>query len=142
MKTGLLFMIFISLTKISFATNDTIIVSKDARLDVLTDKEIQLNKRARLLSANGKYKGFRVLAISTLNREQAFKTKADLLSNFSDEPTYLLFQAPYYKVKIGNFIDRDDADKYRDKLNKFFGRNMYVVEDWVEYSLEDDAIDP
>jgi hypothetical protein len=79
-----------------------------------------------------------VQALSTSNREQAFKMKADLLANFPAEKTYVLFQSPNFKVRIGNFVSRDDADKLRTKLNNFFQKNMYVVEDIIEYSLSDD----
>jgi hypothetical protein len=138
MKNIFIIILFLSLAKISFAANDTIIVIKDVRLNILTKKEIQLNKHAGMLTSTGQYKGFRVQAISTSNREQAFKMKADLLANFSDEKSYVLFQAPYFKVRIGNFINRSDADKFRTQLNNFFKQNMYVVEDVIEYTLPDD----
>ena len=142
MKNILFIILLNGFVKISFAASDTIIVTKDARLDILTQKEIQLNKRAAMLTSSGQYKGFRVQAISTSNREQAFKMKADLLANFPDEKSYVLFQAPYFKVRIGNFINRDDADKFRSKLNKFFQKNMYVVEDVIEYTPPDDNETP
>lgn len=144
MKNIFFIVLFIGLAKISFAASDTIIITKDARLDILTQKEIQLNKRAALLTSSGQYKGFRVQAVSTSDREQAFRMKADLLANFPDEKSYVLFQAPYFKVRIGNFISRDDADKLRIKLNKFFQKNMYVVEDVIEYTQpeEDETPNP
>lgn len=142
MKNIFFIVLFIGLAKISFAAGDTIIITKDARLDILTQKEIQQNKRSVMLTSSGQYKGFRVQAISTLNREQAFKLKADLLANFPDEKSYVLFQAPYFKVRIGNFINRDDADKFRTKLNKFFQKNMYVVEDVIEYTPQEEDETP
>lgn len=119
--------------KISFA-NDTIIVHKDARLDLLTQKQIQMNKLASMLTSNGLYKGFRVQIISTSNRDEAFKIKADVLTKFPDQKSYIIFQAPNYKIRIGNFLKREDAENYRKQITNSFPQEIYVVEDAIEYT--------
>ncbi|MDE3143965.1 MAG: SPOR domain-containing protein [Bacteroidota bacterium] len=119
--------------KISFA-NDTIIVHKDARLDLLTQKQIQMNKLASMLTSSGLYKGFRVQIISTSNRDEAFKMKADVLTKFPDQKSYIIFQAPNYKIRIGNFLKREDAENYRKQITNSFPQEIYVVEDAIEYT--------
>ncbi|HEX3024860.1 MAG TPA: SPOR domain-containing protein [Chitinophagaceae bacterium] len=120
-------------TKISFA-NDTIIIHKDARLDLLTQKQIQINKHAAMLTGNGLYKGFRVQVISLSNRDEAFKIKADVLAKFPDQKSYIIFQAPNYKIRIGNFLKREDAENYRKQITNSFSQEIYVVEDAIEYT--------
>ena len=129
--------ILILFAKISFA-NDTIIIHKDARLDVLSAKQVQMNKHNAMLTSGGQYKGFRLQVISTSNREEAFRIKADLLAKFPDQKTYALFQAPNFKIRVGNFLKRDDAEKFRTLLSKYYPDGVYIVEDAIEYTPAED----
>lgn len=118
--------------------NDTIIVQKDARLDLLTIKQAQINKRSALLTSNGMVKGFRLQVISTNSRDAANKVKSDLLMQFPEHKSYLSFQSPYYKVRLGNFLKRDDAEKARKQLSRFYPQGIFVVQDVIEYLLKED----
>lgn len=113
---------------------DSVIVKKDARLDVITAKQIAINKRSTMLTSNGQYKGFRIQVVSTTNRDQAFKIKTDLLMKYPEEKTYVMFQSPYFKVRIGNFLKRADAEKFRKDLNKAFPQGVFIVEDAIDYT--------
>jgi len=113
--------------------NDTIIVRKDARLDILTQKQIIINKRSSMLTSTGQYKGFRLQVISTRDREKAFTIKADLLTKYPTEKVYVMFQSPNFKVRFGNYVKREDAEKQRKILNKSFPNGVFVVEDVIDY---------
>ncbi|HPH23644.1 MAG TPA: SPOR domain-containing protein [Chitinophagaceae bacterium] len=130
--------LFLFFTFLSFAfqlrANDTIIVRKDERIDVLTSKQILVNKRSSMLTSSGQYKGFRLQVISTNDREKAFGIKSDLMNRYPEEKAYVMFQSPYFKVRIGNFIKREDANKFRKNLNKLFPQGVFVVEDAIEYT--------
>ncbi len=138
-KRILLLIIILFFAKSSFA-NDTIIVRKDPRIDILVQKQIQLNKRSTMSFANGQYKGFRVQIVSTSNRDEAFKIKADLLAKFPEEKTYIIFQSPNFKVRIGNFLKREDAEKLRDKIQNNLSQTIYIVEDAIEYTPTEEEI--
>ncbi len=118
--------------------SDTIVVKKGPRLDVLTAKQAQINKRAASMTSAGMYKGFRVQVISTNSRDEAFKIKADLLTKFPDQKTYTLFQSPFFKVRIGNFLKKEDADKFRKQLSALFPGGVYIVEDAIDYTPKGD----
>ena len=137
MKRFLFLICLLSVGKLTYA-NDTIIIKKDPRLDVLATKQAQINKRVGFMTSTGLYKGFRVQVISTSNRDEANKIKSDILSKFTDEKAYLVYNSPYFKVKIGNFIRRDDAEKFKKLLSKHYPQGVYVVEDAIEYSMKDD----
>jgi hypothetical protein len=113
---------------------DTIIVHKDARMDILTSKQIVANKKASLQTSSGQYKGYRVQVVSTSNRDQAFKVKGELLSRFPDQKSYALFQSPNFKVRIGNFLKKADAEKFKLQLQKFYTTGVFVVEDAIDYT--------
>jgi len=134
MKKGILIVVFFFVAGIRLYANDTIIVHKDARLDVLTAKQTQINNRAAQLTSTGQYKGFRIQVLSTASRDLAFKTKADLLARFPDQKTVTLFQSPNFKVRMGNFITKVEAEKFRLSINKLFPDGVFIVEDTIDYT--------
>ena len=75
----------IGLIIISLQVNaaDTIIVHKDPRIDVLTAKQIAINKVTVHIGSNGLFKGYRLQVLNTRSRDEAFKTKTMLLRKFS-----------------------------------------------------------
>jgi hypothetical protein len=119
---------------------DTTIVLKDSRLDVLTQKQRVINQKLSMMAANGLYKGFRIQVISTNKREAAMRIKAELLTNFPDHKSYTVYQSPNFKVRIGNFINRDEAAKLKVLLNKYYPQGVYIVEDAVEYNPREDEL--
>jgi glutamine cyclotransferase len=118
--------------------SDSVIVKKDPRLDILSVKQLQSNQRSALMTSNGLYKGFRIQVISTNKRDEATFTQADLQLKYPNEKIYLSFQSPNYKVRIGNFLKKADAEKFKIELNKLFPNGVYIVEDAVEYILKED----
>ena len=120
---------------ISYTSNaaDTIIVHKDARLDMLTEKQVAINKVTSRMTSNGLFKGYRLQVLNTRSRDDAFKIKASLLENFPGEKVYVLYQSPYFKVRVGNFVNRDDADDLKKQLSYFIKQPVYIVEDAIEY---------
>jgi len=112
---------------------DTIIVHKDPRIDVLTAKQIAINKITIHMTNNGLFRGYRLQVLNTRSRDEAFKTKAMLLENFPNQKVYILYQAPYFKVRAGNFINRNDAENFSKQVSSYLSQPAYVVNDLVEY---------
>jgi hypothetical protein len=133
MKQFLLTSILAAIVMCNAHAADTIIVHKDARLDILTEKQASINKITSKMTANGLFRGYRLQVINTRSREEAFKAKAILLEKFPDEKVYVMYQSPYFKVRAGNFLNRDDAENFKRQLSPYFSRPVYVVEDLVEY---------
>lgn len=138
----------------SFAQNDTaiatlvdsnsVIVHKDARLDILVKKQAVINE---VTSRDGRRtdKGFRLMIISTNNRDEALAAKTKVLTYFSDLKAYMWYQSPYFKVKAGNFKDRKDAEAYQKRLNTYFPKGVFIMKDVIEVkasknnSIDDDS---
>jgi hypothetical protein len=119
-------------------TNDSIVVTKDPRLDILTQKQSLINKRSAMMTSNGMYKGYRLQLLNSNNRNQAFKLKYDLLTAYPDQKAYVSYQAPYFKVRFGNFLHRDEAEKMKKQLSKTYSTGVFVVEDAIEYTPKND----
>jgi hypothetical protein len=122
---------------IALAT-DSIIVKKDPRFDILSAKQTQINKLTSNFTSSGMYKGFRIQVVSTPNRGSAFDTQNMLLANFPDQKSYVLYQSPNFRVRIGNFLKREEAENFRKLLLSFFPNGAYIVEDTVEYTPPED----
>lgn len=112
---------------------DTIIVNKDPRIDILTSKQIAINKVTAHLGSNGLFNGYRLQVLNTRSRDQAFKTKAMLLENFPNEKVYIMYQAPNFKVRFGNFLNRSDAEDFSKQLSTYLPQPAYIVQDMIEY---------
>jgi hypothetical protein len=126
------------LSGIFLKANDSVIIRKDARLDILSVKQLQANQRSAMLTASGQYKGYRIQVVSTPRRDDAFKIKAELMERMPDQKTYMIFQSPNFKVRIGNFLKKEDAEKLKAQLNKLYPAGVYIVEDAIEYTLKED----
>lgn len=114
-------------------SQDTIVVRKDSRLDVLNAKQAAINKISAKMTSNGLFRGFRLQVINTRSREQAFQVKTELLQRFPEEKTYLLYQSPYFKVRIGNFLERPAAEEFKKMVAKQYPQGVFVIEDAIEY---------
>ena len=126
--------LIILLFSVTSKAADTIIVKKDSRLDLLTQKQASINKRSSMMTSAGQYKGYRIQVLSTNKREDAFKVKADLMAAFPDQKSYIIFQSPNFKVRIGNFLKRSEAESFRKQLAYVYPQGGYIVEDAIEYT--------
>ncbi|MBS1730225.1 MAG: SPOR domain-containing protein [Bacteroidetes bacterium] len=122
------------------AMQDTIIIQADARMEMFSNEEIAVNKRTANMTSGGLYKGYRLQVISTRSREEAFKLKAWFLQNEPSQKAYLLFQSPYFKVRVGNFLTKSDALDFKKEIARIYSQPVYVVEDAVEYTPPDNLI--
>jgi septal ring-binding cell division protein DamX len=129
----LLFKVNAQLDTSNHKTKDSITVNKDPRLNILIQKQAIINKRAQSQLSTGLYKGYRLQLLSSNDRNQAFKLKYALMNKFPEHKSYVVYQAPYFKVRIGNFMKKEEAEKARKQLAKNFSSGIYIVEDAVEF---------
>ena len=108
------------------------IIHKDDRIDLLGKKMLEYNEALALKIQL--VDGYRLQLLNTTDRELALKIRSFLIKTYPDQKLYMTFQSPYLKLKIGNFIIREDAEKFRDILieSKVIPNNIYVVPEKVE----------
>ena len=112
------------------------VVHSDFRLEILGRKEAELN------TAVAKYYersaiGYRLQVLSTNDKELAFKTRTQLLQTFPAQKVYMYFQAPYVKLKFGNFRSKQEADLYRKQISKMLGGvSIYLLNERIEVKPE------
>ena len=107
-----------------------VVVVKDVRYDLLSRKKAEINKKS--LASKTPTRGFRIQVLNTTNRNDALAAKAQLLSLYPEHKTYLMYQAPYFKLRIGNFVERKEADDLKKELNKLFPAGVFVIPSDIE----------
>lgn len=133
MKTLTILFFACLLTVLGYANPvaDTIIVKKDPRLDQLVRKQIEINEVTTRESRRN-VPGYRIQVINTTDRNAAINAKTTVYRIFPELKAYLMYQAPYFRLRVGNFEDRKMAESYQRQLSREFKQNVYIVNDVIE----------
>ncbi|MEP7256159.1 MAG: hypothetical protein ABI666_10325 [Ferruginibacter sp.] len=137
MKKYIYNLVFLFLSPAAFAQNtavDTIkpqkvTITKDPRLDILAKVEADFNAMSTRFT-----KGYRLFVLKSDNRDYAMKVRAYLLQSFPEEKVIMTYQSPFIKMKFGDFVEKKDAERYRDMImkGKVVIGNVYVVPETIE----------
>lgn len=126
--TGLSAQVFITDT----TANGKSFIHKDERIDLLGAKMTEyyesLSKKIQLVD------GYRLLIVNTSDRAMAMQIRSDLIKAYPDQKLYMSFLAPNIKIKLGNFTEREEAEKFREVLVKsnLISGNIYITPEKVE----------
>lgn len=130
---------------------ENVVIIKDARLDILDKrpplmakveaeaKEREIPVYRPIVSRDGKktvtgsiytQKGFRVVIFNGSDRIKALEAKNIFSRAFPGVPSYMSYNVPSYKIKVGNFEDRGDATKFMRQISRAFP-SCFIVPDIV-----------
>jgi len=126
---GFVFLIICFLTQSVFAQNVGIINNNDVRIDSLRSTQIEINKAMRGVE------GYRVQIHhnQSQSREESQKVRAQFSSDFPHLKTYLEFKSPYYKIQVGNFVDKLEAHKIQKEISRKY-KGTYIVPTIVPFA--------
>jgi hypothetical protein len=117
-------------------TGGNIIIEKDKRIGLLGESMRQyyesLAKKNRLMP------GYRLMLLSSSDRKKIMDLRSKLLQLYPDQKLYSVFQTPYIKLKMGNFLLREEAEAMQKQLMALgiIEGNIYVVPEKVELTPE------
>jgi hypothetical protein len=112
-------------------------VYKDPRIDFLVRKQAQINEESSRNSRRT-MPGFRIQIVNTTDRNVAIDAKSKAYQLYPELKAYLLFQSPYYRIKVGNFKTKNEADAYLPSLARDFSKAAFIVRDIIEVKPETD----
>ncbi len=75
--------------------------------------------------------GFRIQIYSgsgVTSKNDAAETQARFLKMYPEEKAYIIYNAPFWRVRVGNYRSRSEALKLLSKLQPNFG-GSYIVRD-------------
>ena len=118
------FLIFNSiLTFITFSSNaqkTRLTVSNDAYLDTAIQKNIDKNRIANVID------GYRIQLFSGAERNNANALKIKFLKLYPETPAYLIYQQPYFKLRVGDYRTKIETQQIFYKLQDDFGQVIII----------------
>ena len=111
---GLIFITICLFSGSIIAQNTENMTINDSRIDSLMSTQIKLNNSKRGVD------GYRVQIHhnQSQSREESQKVRAQFSSDFPHLKTYLEFKSPYYKIQVGNFVNKLDAHKVQQEISR------------------------
>lgn len=76
-------------------------------------------------------KGYRVQIVISQNEQELQDVKIEIEKSI-DEQTYIIFELPNYKLRVGNFLNRKEAENFQKKIVRLGYRTAWVVPTMIE----------
>lgn len=103
-------------------------IIQDSRINHLLDKHIYINDKEKL-------HGWRIQIFfdsGNNSKSRAYSKKGLFMAKYPEVDVYLTFQSPYYKVRVGNYRTRMDAEGFKNNILDDFP-DAFVVKDEIQY---------
>ncbi len=89
-----------------------------------------------------KARGYRVQLFNGQDREQANRIKNQFISFFPEVPRYLIFVEPTFRVRVGDFYTKTEADNFLKEVKKLPAfSDAIVIRDIVEFREKEDPVE-
>ncbi|GAA4096293.1 SPOR domain-containing protein [Mucilaginibacter panaciglaebae] len=108
-------------------TRGTVDVVKDPRIDTLAARRSTLKVAgapAAVYSTSGY--GYRVQIYNGSSRKEAYNAQARFVEEFLGTRTYISYTVPNYKVRVGDFRTRLEAEKLLQELKGKF-TSLFII---------------
>jgi hypothetical protein len=94
----------------------------NARVAALMDTLSSMNKSIRFAQ------GYRILAYSGTERKAALDLRASIVSRLPDEPVYPQYKQPTWRVKVGDYFSRIEAQQVLLRIKDLAPNAIIVAE--------------
>jgi hypothetical protein len=99
-------------------------IEADERLATFINKHIEINK------GTSRMQGYRIQVFAGRSRESAQNAKGKLFASYPRMATYMRHIPPTWRVRAGDFIDRDEAQRVCKQVKNTFP-DAFVVPDEI-----------
>lgn len=82
-------------------------------------------------SLDTKHNGFRYQIFQGTSRNDAYAINANFLTAFPDMPSYVLYEPPNFKVRVGDFHFKFEALAFKKEMVEKGITNFYIVHDKI-----------
>lgn len=126
----LLIYIILSLPILGFAQNtakigDKTSISSDVDFNYLIDLHKQKNE------LTDEIPGYRIQISSSNDREEIYTLRTEVTTKFSETKNYIIYDQPYYRLKIGDFKTRLEARSFLEEVIQQFP-SAFLVSDNIK----------
>jgi hypothetical protein len=130
MKRFLVFLFFIFYLSCSYSQDqDNVQIIQDSRIDTLLKRHLEMNEKDAQIS------GWRInifFEAGNYSKRMAIEAKSEFVNKYADVPCYLIFQEPYYKVRIGDYRTKMQAEQFLKKIEREYP-NAFVIQDEINF---------
>tara|TARA_B100000745_G_scaffold61495_1_gene36311 strand:- start:85 stop:522 length:438 start_codon:yes stop_codon:yes gene_type:complete len=77
--------------------------------------------------------GYRLQIFESSSVEETNRTLRKFERSLKDS-VYMVFEAPLYKLRLGNFVTKKEAEKQKENLKKKGYKNIWIVRSRIEQS--------
>ncbi|MCX7607374.1 MAG: SPOR domain-containing protein [Bacteroidia bacterium] len=74
--------------------------------------------------------GYRIQVLTTTSRQAADSLRFHLLETFITTGIYMIYESPSYKIRVGDFLDRKEAEAWLERHGREFP-GAFIVPDKV-----------
>jgi len=120
-------LLFTVISFASFAQEKNIVLNTDTRLDQLSEA-IHAKSSETTTKKSNKAKGFRVQIYNGNDRQKASNLKMQFMKEYPGVRSYMVFTSPQYRLKVGDFKTRAEADAFSSKIKSLCSPCMIVTE--------------
>ena len=124
MKSYLISILFFSVALFSIAQNENIETIKDPRIDQLVEKQGEVIPPATVPQITG----YRIQLFFDIDKKAVDEARSKFIGKYPKIDTYVLYNAPNYFLKVGNFRTQMEAEKIKKTIDNDFPTNFIVKE--------------
>ena len=121
-----LFLFCFLFTSVAFSQDNTVgkvEIVQSENIDRLMLKHVSINTEKETID------GFRIQIHFGGEREKAKSIKTKFLQQFPEMPAYEIYQQPNFKVRVGDFRTRLEAQKFMNQIASSFPSSFIVSDD-------------
>ncbi len=137
-KVILIMLLMITIPVVMYSQNGlegSIQVVQDPRIDSLVGIHISMNKTKLQNPDNYDIEGYRVQIFFESGNHSSTRAR-EVMENFEleypDVPAYLSWQAPNFRVRVGDFRTRMKAEAFLQRIMKDYP-NAWVIKDEIKF---------
>lgn len=123
-----------------------VIIYQDEAIKGIVGKQYQVQRTIYTSADTGeqyvRMRGYKINVFSgndqRRSKNEAYYKKGLVSSAFPDQQITVIFNAPFWRVRAGNFKTRDEAEQVLKEMKRAFpsfGREMYIVVDEVKIPI-------
>ena len=112
-------------------TTSGVLIHADPRLDLLMASNLKTRKGAGVTTGKSAKvirsgRGFRVQIYNGNDKNVAISRKIDFIRRFPGIKTYMTYIQPQFRVKVGDFQTRKDAQQFMSEIGTLYSPTMVV----------------
>lgn len=122
------FIILVAFIALQAKPQGKITIQGDPNIETILAKHVSFNENVK------GFPGYRIQIFfesGNYSKNKAFGEKSKFISRYPDVAAYVIFQEPYYKVRVGNFRNKLEAEAFK----------MKIIDQWSEAYIVKDDID-